>query len=310
MSVLGSDEGLSETPAPAAADGAPVPPPAAAEASAPMTTLPPAFPPALPEPADPAAAAPHRLRRLLGSTVAVLVVLALIAGGLAVALRPTHAPRLPAALPRPAAAMLPSPAQTGTNPDGTHYGPLTGFLAPIPPDYSLGPDDGYFGDDGAVTAQQLASANNELVRTLGAQLGLPQKDIDRGLVSPSQVRKTLRAAVISYVSMDSKLDVTIDLQQLAHAQDAAQRGHDEQQLNEEEASIVGRATFAVPGYPHAGCVHLGAATDKLDEIQCYAVSGDVVTYLTAQGVAPISQHTVVALMERQLKLLQSEGASA
>lgn len=298
MSALGPDSGLSEAATPPGPDDETVVTAPGTATSETATRHP--------------AATARRRGRVLWSTVAAVLVLVLVAGGLVVGLRPKHdAPRHPAALPpRPSAATLPSPAQPGTNPDGTHYGPLTGFLLPIPHGYELGPDDGYAGDDGTVTAQQLAAANNDAVRELGTDLGLPQSDIDRGLTSPSQVSKTLRGAVISYAAANDDLDVTIELRQYAHPAYADDAAHDQRQLDDDMADLDGRPTFAVPGYPHAGCVYPMPTSHKLDEIDCYGESGDVLTYLTAMGVAPLSRHTVTALMADQLKLLQSEGASA
>jgi hypothetical protein len=247
---------------------------------------------------------------VLWISVAVVVVLALIAGGLVITLRPNHQAPAPAAV----RAIKPSPTPTapryGTNPDGTHYGPLTSFLLPMPSGYEQGPDVGYYGNDGAITPQQIATTSNEAVREFGAMLGLPNSLINKNLLTPSQVAELVRGAVVSYAADNDNLDVSIVLEQFARPSYASESGQNRQQMVAEFSKLFGRSTFVVPGFPHARCGHPMPVMKKLDELQCFAISGDVVTNFDAEGVAPISQQDMTTLVAKQLKLLQAGGETA
>lgn len=186
------------------------------------------------------------------------------------------------------------PQTAGVNPDGSHYGPLFAYLAPLPAGYTLGPDYCGMGNNESLTGSQITDETDLMM------CGQPQTDVsgtNGGLVNYS----IQNAAVRSYANVSSTLVVQIALIQ-TDVNDATL-------MSEALSSTISSSGFyrqgpIVPGYSQATCaLPSSVGSDTLDSMICLGQSGDIEVRAFAYGSAPLDQNTIAQLVSEQLELL-------
>jgi hypothetical protein len=307
-------EVLAEVPADAPAEvsaAAPTGTPADAPLPNPDPAAPTVFLPAFAPGTDPAAfgagpaglpaataAKPRRrgvfLAAWLGSALAVG---ALTGGGILAATGTSKA-----ATPVAAPSSSPSPSPTvesGVRSDGTHYGPLKTFLLPMPDGFGPGPDEGVFGNDSAVTPDQLDAEMTEIFGKLQAS------DLTSAKGAMESAHMT-QGAVRTYLKTTSDLEFSILALQLDPSMAAKSTGDF---LRIVKASQDFRAGPGVPGHPEAQCVLPATFPgDKLDQMTCLATVGDTFVIAQAAGTVPMDQKSITALFANQVDLLKNGPA--
>jgi F0F1-type ATP synthase assembly protein I len=205
-----------------------------------------------------------------------------------------------AALPAKAVPTASAKPSYGALSSGAHFGSMRDLLLPVPAGYTLGPDDGVYGDDTQLTKDQMSSFLDDLVSYL------PKDERDKAKAA-LQAEDRKNVGVRSYRQDDNMLVATIQLQQF-----------DVQAVKETNAfqAVLGTDSGAfrqgpgVPGYPSAAC-YLPQAdpNDPVDAMQCTAGIGDLLVTMNVQGVAPLPKSVAVSIFRQQLERLAIPGAS-
>lgn len=230
----------------------------------------------------------------LGSALAVG---ALTGGGILAATGTSKS--APAAAPVAAPSSSAAPVESGVRSDGTHYGPLTAFLLPMPSGFEPGPDESIFGNDSAVTPDQLDAEMTEIFGKLQTS------DLTSAKGAMESAHMT-QGAVRTYLKSTSDLEFSILELQLDPSMAAKSTGDF---LRIVKTSEMFRAGPAVPGHANAQCVLPATLPgDKLDEMMCLATVGDTFVIAQAAGTVPMDQKSVTALFANQIDLLKNGPA--
>ncbi|WP_405365611.1 hypothetical protein [Kitasatospora sp. NBC_00039] len=273
-----------ETPEQAPADAAPVATPAV---EAPV-------PPAAPAPSS------RRVLRATGATVAAALVGVVIGVGIIKTQYDDPAPVIatgPAAAPAPSA----TPTPFGAKSNGNHFGSLRDLLLPVPADYALGPDEGGYGNDVELSADQLSAE-------LDSGLQQIPKDKQEKLRQYWDGLHVKATGVRTYKTKADDLVIGMKLRQFNQ--------QEVQKLNEYTAVFTGdtgifRIGPAIPNHPEAHCYLMPAPPSApIDYLECSAAEGDLLVVMEAEGVAPLPKDRIVALFTQQLDRLATPGASA
>ncbi|MFJ9951470.1 hypothetical protein [Kitasatospora sp. NPDC091207] len=257
--------------------------------------------PALPSPAA-ASPAGRRLLRATGATVAAALVGVVIGIGVIETQYDDPAPA-PVTAAAPASA-APTPTATptpfGAKSNGNHFGSLRDLLLPVPLGYALGPDEGGYGNDVELSADQLsAELDNDL-----QQIPKEKRDKLRQYWEGLHVKAT---GVRTYKAKADDLVIGLKLRQFNQ--------QEVQKLNEYTAVFTGdtglfRTGPGIPGHPEAHCYLMPAPPSApIDYLECSAAEGDLLVIMNAEGVAPLPKDRIVALFTQQLDRLASPGAS-
>ncbi|MFF1908656.1 hypothetical protein [Kitasatospora sp. NPDC058218] len=255
----------------------------------------------VPAPAGPPAATGRRLLRATGATVAAALVGVVIGIGVIETRYDDPAP-VTAAAPT-AAAPTPSatPTPFGAKSNGNHFGSLRDLLLPVPAGYALGPDEGGYGNDVELSADQLsAELDNDL-----QQIPKEKREKLRQYWEGLHVKAT---GVRTYKERGNGLVIGLKLRQFNQ--------QEVQKLNEYTAVFTGdtglfRIGPEIPGHPEAHCYLMPAPPSApIDYLECSAAEGDLLVIMTAEGVAPLPKDKIVTLFTQQLDRLASPGASA
>ncbi|MCX4747867.1 hypothetical protein OG455_20495 [Kitasatospora sp. NBC_01287] len=306
--------GTGSAPAEPLPASAPAPAPAPAATVVPDPALPPADPFRAPDFASPATefAAPTAPRR--GSALRVVAAMAaavLVGAGIGaviIAASPDHAT---AAAPAPGSASVsaspaPAPAPTSTGPaygagsNGVHFGSMRDLLLPVPTAFRLGPDDGVYGDDTALTKDQLSSYLDAQVKDL------PKDQRDK-VKAELQAEGHRGAGVRSYQSDEGTMVATIWLDQFDQQSVKAENAFD----GALAADLgVFRDGPQVPDHPDARCFlpQLDPSA-PIDGMECTAAVGDLLVTMHVEGVAPLPLSEAVSIFRQQLQRLALPGAS-
>ncbi|GAA1406584.1 hypothetical protein GCM10009639_54550 [Kitasatospora putterlickiae] len=248
---------------------------------------------------EPGSGGSRRLLRAGGATVAA----ALVGVGIGVGvievryddpLTVATAPTVTAPAPTP----TPTTTPFGARSNGNHFGSLRDLLLPMPQGFEPGPDDGNYGNDAELTAEQLsAEFDDDLV-----PVPKDQQEKYRRLWEDLHVKAT---GVRTYRNQNLVLGITLH-----------QFNQQEvQKMNEFTALFTGdtglfRLGPAVPGHPEAHCYLLPAPPSApLDRMECSAAQGDLLVVLSAEGTSPLPKDKIVALLTQQLDRLARPGAS-
>lgn len=204
----------------------------------------------------------------------------------------TAAPNLAAS---PTAAS-PSPSVTsGVRPDGTHYGSVKDFLLPMPDGFKPGPDEGDFGNDSTIPADQA----DPTVELLFGKLPASDMTTAQGALTAGHMSD---GAVRTYSNQAGTLDVSVTVLLLDPAQSAESTSQFERVVKQSRAFRTGPM---VPGHPDALCVlpvtHVG---DTLDGMVCLGTVGDTFAIVRAEGTVPLDTAAVTGLFGRQLDKLK------
>ncbi|MFF0413043.1 hypothetical protein ACFYUY_21700 [Kitasatospora sp. NPDC004745] len=251
----------------------------------------------------PAAARPASRRLLRAGAATAAAALAGVAIGIGI-IKTQYDDPAPAVAAGPSAApAAPSPTATpfGAKSNGNHFGSLRDLLLPVPAGYELGPDQGGYGNDTELGAEQLS---DELDAEL-QQIPKDKRDKLRSYWDGLHVKAT---GVRTYRTSGDDLVIGLKLRQFNQ--------QEVQKLNEYTAVFTGdtglfRIGPEVPGHPEAHCYLMPAPPSApIDYLECSAAEGDLLVVMNAEGVAPLPKDKIVALFTMQLDRLASPGASA
>ncbi|MEY9949963.1 hypothetical protein [Kitasatospora sp. GAS1066B] len=258
-----------------------------------------------PEPTSALVSAPRRRRPALRVTAAVAaaVLAGVVIGAGVIAATPDRtAPRAakaPAAAPVPAAAPSSGPAY-GAGANGSHFGSMRDLLLPLPEGFRPGPDDGMYGDDTALTKDQLTSYLDEQIKDLPKD----QRDKVKAVL---QAEGHKAAGVRSYQQDDATMVATVWLDQF-----------DQQSVNAANAfadALAGDSGMfrdgpQVPDHPDARCfLPKLEPSEPIDGMECTAAVGDLLVTMHVEGVAPLPLSEAVSIFRQQLQRLALPGAS-
>ncbi|MFE6866197.1 hypothetical protein ACFVFS_06540 [Kitasatospora sp. NPDC057692] len=248
----------------------------------------------------PASATTRRVLRAGGATAAAALAGVVIGVGI---IEIRYDDPAPVAVAAPATAVpAPTAAATpfGAKSNGNHFGSLRDLLLPVPTGFELGPDAGGDGNDTELTADQLAAAFDD---DLGE---IPKEKRDKLRQSWKDLH-VKASGVRTYKSQRGDLVIGMKLHQFNQ--------QEVQTMNEYTAVFTSdtglfRLGPTVPGHPEAHCYLLPAPPSApIDRMNCSAAEGDLLVVMTAEGVAPLSKDTIVALLTQQLDRLARPGAS-
>jgi hypothetical protein len=191
----------------------------------------------------------------------------------------------------PAAPIATTSPRSLTHADGTHAGPLSGFLVAMPNGYLPGQDVAPFGSEGDVPAADFGAVLTDVFGGGEGLLGVT------------------RMAVLSAAAADSSGQLLVLLEQAAPA--AAQV--DYLSLYEFASTWPGAtATAAVAGYPTAKCF-TGAGSPgnashgaELPTGWCVALSTDVVALVSETSVSAVDGGALDRVVAGQLARLKPE----
>ncbi|MFD0275780.1 hypothetical protein ACFVHB_18010 [Kitasatospora sp. NPDC127111] len=257
------------------------------------------------EPAPPAPAAPapssRRLLRATGATVAAALVGVVIGLGI---IKTQYDDPAPATAAGPTAAPAPSASATpfGAKANGNHFGSLRDLLLPVPAGYALGPDEGGYGNDTELSADQLSAELDDDLQQIPKDKRDKLRQYWEGLHVKATGVRTYKATA------NSDLVIGMKLRQFNQ--------QEVQKANEYTAVFTGdtglfRIGPAVPNHPEAHCYLMPAPPSApIDYLECSAAEGDLLVIMTAEGVAPLPKDKIVAFFTQQLDRLASPGASA
>ncbi|MFE7561691.1 hypothetical protein [Kitasatospora sp. NPDC057500] len=250
---------------------------------------------------DPSSGTSRRLLRAGGATVAAALVGVGIGVGIVevrfddTATTATAATAAAVTSPSPAASTTPFGAKS----NGNHFGSLRDLLLPMPDGYGPGPDDGNYGNDAELTADQLsAEIDDDLVP-------VPKEQQDK-------LRRFWEDLHVKAAGVRTYRNQTVVLGIRLHQFNQ----QEVQKMNEYTAVFAGdtglfRLGPAVPGHPEAHCYLMPAPPSApIDRMECSAAEGDLLVVLTAEGVAPLPKDKIVNLLTQQLDRLARPGASA
>lgn len=213
----------------------------------------------------------------------------------------------PAAVAVAAPTSAPAPASTatatpfGAKSNGNHFGSLRDLLLPVPADYRLGPDEGAYGNDAELSADQLSAELDDDLQ----QIPKEKRDTLRQYWEGLHVKAT---GVRTYKNRADDLVVSMKLRQFNQ--------QEVQKLNEYTAVFTGdtglfRIGPSIPNHPEAHCYLMPAPPSApIDYLECSAAEGDLLVVMAAEGVAPLPKDKIVALFTQQLDRLATPGASA
>jgi len=303
-------EVLAEVPAGATPEGAAAAVPADAPAVTPFQNADPAAPtaflPSFTPGMDPAmygagpavlpvAPKPRRRGVFLAAWLGSALAVGALTGGGILAATGTGKAKVPIAAPAPSPSSSPT-VESGVRSDGTHYGPLKAFLLPMPDGFGPGPDEGVFGNDSAVTPDQLDAEMTEIFGKLQAS------DLTSAKGAMESAHMT-QGAVRTYLKSTSDLEFSILELQLDPSMAAKSTGDF---LRIVKASQDFRSGPGVPGHPEAQCVLPATFPgDKLDQMTCLATVGDTFVIAQAAGTVPMDQKSITALFANQVDLLKN-----
>ena len=241
------------------------------------------------EPApESAPTAPRKGRWIALGLAGVLVAVATGYGIGEAILANEKAPAVVATAPAPA----PAPA-IGVRPDGSHFGPLSALLLPVPATMSLGSDDPAFGNDTVLAPAQYQAFFNEDF----AELSGSDRSRLNGLLDVSGLNG---AALRTYMVSD-QMELEVGMFQMTRNRVVADSA-----LRQELANATGGFTgsVGVTGFPQAHCylppLQQG---DRLDYMNCDAVIGDLLVTMHAYGVGPLDSTDAAGLFQQQLTRL-------
>ncbi|MEU1423081.1 hypothetical protein [Kitasatospora sp. NPDC005751] len=257
----------------------------------------------------PAAAGPERpgptgrrLLRATGATVAAALVGVVIGVGVIETRYDDPAPASAAAAPTAAApAPTATPTPFGAKANGNHFGSLRDLLLPVPAGYALGPDDGGYGNDVELSADQLSAEMDSDLQ----QIPKEKRDKLRQYWEGLHVKAT---GVRTYKTGTDDLVIGLRLRQFNQ--------QEVQKANEYTAVFTGdtglfRIGPGIPGHPEAHCYLMPAPPSApIDYLECSAAEGDLLVIMSAEGAAPLPKDKIVTLFSQQLDRLASPGASA
>jgi hypothetical protein len=271
--------------------------PAAGEAAPSLPAPPDWYAAGAPQPAPPAVAKPLPLAKVLiavGAAFSIAVGAGI--GTLIVQHRQAHNDQVLAAA-RAQQVELPKPVTAGVRADGSHYGPLFAYLLPMPDGYGPGPGDSTYGNNSYASADQITTQLQDLLS------GVSKSDLAsaKGMLANTHL-KGLAVRTLATGAQPVSV-VSIELEQF-DVKDAS-KAADNFDTFVSDVNIFRNGT-GVPGYPRAKCVlPPGLGSDKVDEMFCVASSGDIEVVVDAQGVTPIGQPAVAALVAQQLDRLKT-----
>ncbi|MGW4897536.1 hypothetical protein ACWEQL_35590 [Kitasatospora sp. NPDC004240] len=259
--------------------------------------------PAVPEAPTPAVPPGGRgLLRATGAVVAAALVGVVIGVGIIQVRYDDPAPA-PAAAPGPTARPVPTatPTPYGAKSNGSHFGSLRDLLLPVPAGFEPGPDEGGYGNDSELSAEQLRAELEEDLKEIPKEKRDKLRAYWEGLhVKASGVR--------TFKSVQSDLVVGLKLRQFNQ--------QEVQRVNEYTAVFTGdtglfRSGPEVPGHPEAHCYLMPAPPSApIDYLECSAAAGDLLVVMKVEGVAPLAKDRIVAIFRQQLDRLASPGATA
>ena len=195
-----------------------------------------------------------------------------------------------------AVASTPAPAPApaiGVRPDGSHFGPLSALLLPVPSGMSLGSDDPAFGNDTVLAPGQYQSFFNEDFAELSGA--------DQGRLGGLLDVSGLNGAALRTYLVSDQLEAEVGMFQMTRDRVVADGA-----LRQELANATGGFTgsVSVTGFPQAHCylppIQQG---DRLDYLNCEAVIGDLLVTMHAYGVAPLDSTDAAGLFQQQLTRL-------
>ncbi|MGW6917847.1 hypothetical protein ACWGB8_29080 [Kitasatospora sp. NPDC054939] len=252
------------------------------------------------------AAAPPAARRGLLRATGAVVAAALVGVGIGAGIiEVKYDDPAPAAVAAPPATAAPAPTASatpfGAKANGNHFGSLADLLLPVPAGFSLGPDEGGYGNDSVLSAEQLKAELEEDLKDVPKE----KRDKLRAYWEGLHVRAT---GVRTYKSERNDLVVGLRLRQFNQ--------QEVQRLNEYSAVFTGdtglfRRGPDIPGHPEAHCYLMPAPPSApIDYLECSAAAGDLLVVMNVEGVAPLPKDRIVALFVQQLDRLARPGASA
>ncbi|MFB6891849.1 hypothetical protein ACFCX4_21375 [Kitasatospora sp. NPDC056327] len=240
----------------------------------------------------------RRALRAGGATVAAALVGVAVGAGV---IEVRYDDPVPAAATAPTGTPAPGATPFGAKSNGNHFGSLRDLLLPVSDDYRPGPDDGAFGNDTELTADQLTAAFED-------DLGPIPKEQREKLMQSWKDLHVRATGVRTYTNRPNNLVIGMKLHQLNQ--------QEVQKAGEFMAVFTGNTGIfrlgpAVPGHPEAHCYLLPAEPSApIDRMTCSAAEGDLLVVMDAEGVAPLAKDRIVALLAQQLDRLARPGASA
>ncbi|WP_031079176.1 hypothetical protein [Streptomyces sp. NRRL WC-3742] len=253
-----------------------------------------------PVPAGPPAPAVRTAARPLVRAGAATLAAALVGVAIGVGIIKTrYDDPAPTAAAAPAA---PAPTATpyGAKSNGSHFGSLRDLLLPVPAGYEPGPDEGGYGNDTELGAQQLAEQLDAELQ----QVPKAKRDTIRSYWEGLHVRGS---GVRTYRTKEDDLLIGLKLRQFNQ--------QEVQRINEYTAVFTGdtglfRVGPPVPGHPEAHCYLMPAPPSApIDYLECSAAEGDLLVIMNAEGPAPLPKDKIIALYAAQLDRLAAPGAT-
>ncbi len=240
---------------------------------------------------------PRKGRWLALGLVGVLVAVATGYGIGEAILADEKAPTVSAAASTPAPA--PAPA-IGVRPDGSHFGPLSALLLPVPATMSLGSDDPAFGNDTVLAPGQYQAFFNENFAELAGG--------DRSRLGGLLDVPGLNGAALRTYMVSDQMEVEVGMFQMTRDRVVADNA-----LRQELANATGgfAGGVSVTGFPQAHCYLPPLQEgDRLDYLNCDAVIGDLLVTMHAYGVAPLDSTDAAGLFQQQLTRLGNSESQA
>jgi len=263
------------------------------------TAFPAPFPQPFPEPGPTPTPTPSRRGWFVAGWLVSALAVGVGAGFGILAVTGTSKSSATSAVAAPTAASpaaSPSPSVTsGVRPDGTHYGSVKDFLLPVPDGYKPGPDEGVFGNDSTIPADQA----DPTVELLFGKLPASDMTTAQGALTAGHMSD---GAVRTYSNQAGTLDVSVTVLRLDPAQSAESTSQFERVVKQSRAFRNGPK---VPGHPDAFCVlPVTRVGDTLDGMVCLATVGDTFAIVRADGAVPLDANAVTVLFGQQLDKLK------
>jgi len=199
------------------------------------------------------------------------------------------APAAPVAVSAP----VPTPPAIGVRPDGSHFGPLSALLLPVPATMSLGSDDPAFGNDTVLAAGQYQAFFNDDFADLSGS--------DRSRLGGLLDVSGLNGAALRTYMVSDQMEAEVGMFQMTRDRVVADSA-----LQQELVNATGgfAGSVGVTGFPQAHC-YLPPLQQgyRLDYMNCDAVIGDLLVTMHAYGVAPLDSTGAASLFQQQLARL-------
>ncbi|MEV4427342.1 hypothetical protein ACN9M0_19690 [Streptomyces sp. R-07] len=252
-----------------------------------------------------------RTRRILKNTLAAVVVLGAVGGGVAyTAVTVDHADRTAptVAWADPTATATPGDPAAGVA-RGRASTPLSKLLLPVPEGYALGADVAGYGNDDELPAKEAVALLKQSGQGFyGKKRRTYEKEVDRLGVQGVAMR--------AYATEDSTLQAEVLILRMKDKKKVREFFG----LRKEMAELLElRKGPKVEGHAKNAACYLGPkpakpegfGTDKrtpdLQKMSCSAYDGEVMVTVTAFGAAPFDQAAVAGLLEKQLRHIESPG---